>query len=38
LRTTITSQDGTVVLDGRALVWTEPLARGGSGSSQGHSG
>jgi acyl dehydratase len=25
LRTTITSQDGTVVLDGTALVWTEPL-------------
>ena len=25
LRTTITSQDGTVVLDGEALVWTEPL-------------
>jgi len=23
LRTTITNQDGTVVLDGRALVWTE---------------
>ena len=26
LRTTITNQDGTVVLDGEALVWTEPLA------------
>jgi acyl dehydratase len=26
LRTTITTQDGTVVLDGTALVWTEPLA------------
>ena len=25
LRTTITNQDGTVVLDGDALVWTEPL-------------
>jgi acyl dehydratase len=25
LRTTIVNQDGTVVLDGRALVWTEPL-------------
>lgn len=25
LRTTITNQDGTVVLDGEALVWTEPL-------------
>jgi acyl dehydratase len=25
LRTTITAQDGTVVLDGTALVWTEPL-------------
>ncbi|MFP3907224.1 MAG: MaoC family dehydratase [Acidimicrobiales bacterium] len=25
LRTTITDQDGTLVLDGRALVWTEPL-------------
>ena len=25
LRTTITTQDGTVVLDGEALVWTEPL-------------
>lgn len=26
LRTTITNQDGTVVLDGTALVYTEPLA------------
>jgi acyl dehydratase len=26
LRTAITKQDGTVVLDGEALVWTEPLA------------
>jgi acyl dehydratase len=25
LRTTIEKQDGTVVLDGTALVWTEPL-------------
>jgi acyl dehydratase len=25
LRTTITNQEGTVVLDGNALVWTEPL-------------
>ena len=25
LRTTITNQDGTVVVDGSALVWTEPL-------------
>src|SRR5256885_7297779 len=25
LRTTITNQDGTVVLDGSAVVWTEPL-------------
>ena len=25
LRTTITTRDGTVVLDGEALVWTEPL-------------
>jgi acyl dehydratase len=25
LRTTITDQEGTVVLDGTALVWTEPL-------------
>src|ERR1044072_6232711 len=28
LRTTITNQDGTVVLDGEALVWTEPLDGG----------
>ena len=27
LRTTITNQDGSVVLDGSALVWTEPLAQ-----------
>src|SRR6185436_15590157 len=27
LRTTITNQDGTVVLDGSALVWTESLRR-----------
>jgi acyl dehydratase len=27
LRTTITKQDGTVVLDGSALVYQEPLAR-----------
>ena len=26
LRTTIVNQDGTTVLDGSALVWTEPLA------------
>jgi acyl dehydratase len=26
LRTTISNQEGTVVLDGTALVWTEPLA------------
>jgi len=26
LRTTITNQDGTVVVDGDALVWTEPLS------------
>ena len=26
LRTTIANQEGTVVLDGTALVWTEPLA------------
>ena len=26
LRTTITNQEGTVVLEGEALVWTEPLA------------
>ena len=25
LRTTITNQEGTIVLDGAALVWTEPL-------------
>jgi acyl dehydratase len=25
LRTTVTNQDGTVVLDGTALVWTEPI-------------
>jgi acyl dehydratase len=25
LRTTVVNQDGTVVLDGRAVVWTEPL-------------
>ena len=25
LRTTITNQEGTIVLDGTALVWTEPL-------------
>ena len=25
LRTTVANQDGTVVLDGTALVWTEPL-------------
>ena len=25
LRTSITNQDGTVVLDGEALVWTEPV-------------
>jgi acyl dehydratase len=25
LRTSITNQEGTVVLDGEALVWTEPL-------------
>ena len=25
LRTTVTNQDGTVVLDGTAVVWTEPL-------------
>jgi acyl dehydratase len=25
LRTTITNQNGTVVLDGTAIVWTEPL-------------
>jgi acyl dehydratase len=27
LRTTIAKQDGTVVLDGTAVVWTEPLRR-----------
>jgi acyl dehydratase len=26
LRTTITNQNGTVVLDGSALVWTEPVS------------
>jgi hypothetical protein len=25
LRTTVTNQEGTIVLDGRALVWTEPV-------------
>jgi hypothetical protein len=25
LRTTVVDQNGTVVLDGTALVWTEPL-------------
>ena len=25
VRTTVTNQDGTVVLDGTALVWTEPI-------------
>jgi acyl dehydratase len=25
LRTTITNQEGTIVLDGTALVWTEPI-------------
>ena len=25
LRTTITNQDGAIVLDGSALVWTEPV-------------
>jgi acyl dehydratase len=25
LRTTISNQDGTIVLDGTALVWTEPI-------------
>lgn len=25
LRTTITNQEGTIVLDGSALVWTEPV-------------
>lgn len=28
LRTTITNQDGTVVLDGQAVTWREPLAEG----------
>jgi acyl dehydratase len=28
LRTTVTDQDDTVVLDGTALVWTEPLENG----------
>jgi acyl dehydratase len=27
LRTTVAKQDGTVVLDGTAVVWTEPLRR-----------
>jgi acyl dehydratase len=31
LRTTITKPDGTIVLDGSALVWTEPLAGAGPG-------
>jgi acyl dehydratase len=31
LRTTITNQDSTVVLDGSALVWQEPLASSSSG-------
>lgn len=31
LRTTITNQDGATVLDGSALVWTEPLAGAASG-------
>src|SRR5919197_1862425 len=30
LRTTITNQDGEIVLDGSALVWTEDLAKGQS--------
>ena len=25
LRTTVSNQEGTVVLDGTALVWTEPI-------------
>ena len=25
LRTTIANQEGTIVLDGTALVWTEPI-------------
>jgi len=33
LRTTITSQEGTVVLDGTALVYREPLAGAGAGPS-----
>jgi acyl dehydratase len=32
LRTTITNQDGTVVMDGQALVWTEPLSGTAPGS------
>jgi acyl dehydratase len=31
LRTTIINQDGTVVLDGSAIVWTEPLEHAGPG-------
>jgi acyl dehydratase len=31
LRTTITDQHGTVVVDGAALVWTEPLTNSRSG-------
>jgi acyl dehydratase len=31
LRTTITNQDGTVVLDGSAIVWTERLEHAGPG-------
>jgi acyl dehydratase len=27
LRTTVAKQDGTIVLDGTAVVWTEPLRR-----------
>jgi hypothetical protein len=27
LRTTVSKQDGTIVLDGTAVVWTEPLRR-----------
>src|SRR6266540_5580370 len=30
LRTTITNQDGTVVLDGSALVWQEPVSSSAS--------
>ena len=38
LRTTITNQDGTVVVDGTALVWTEALpARGRAGRRPGWS-